>query len=456
MVIHLSARDIEALVKAVKFGEEIKPSQQAKREVFREYKILGTEKDQALTGIFYDLWKRMGIIDRIICEVTGINNVAILDPWLRAALRVAIKILVFQRHLNEPRNRDLRDMYINYFKTRIAKFLSDTTHPYVGVYFWDVVDKIANYKWRPRDMYEIWEYKYMVSSFIVKKMIELVGKKDAKLIFRKFNEPYPINIRVNVLKASVEEVLEELRKEGYRPERGRFVPTVIKFHGPYNFEKSRLFNEGKIIIQDEAAAMASMILDPKPGEVIVDMCAAPGGKTEHMGELMRNDGLIHAFDINEDRINRMKELLSRAGINIVKIYKEDARRACDILGEGIADRVLLDAPCTSSGTLMKNQELRWRITREGVEKACKLQYELLETAIRLTKKGGKILYTTCSLFKEENEDIVEKILNKYRDRIRLITLNGPFSQGFIPGTMRAWPHIHGTIGFFYALFERIG
>jgi 16S rRNA (cytosine967-C5)-methyltransferase len=452
----ISGRDIEALVKAVRLGEEVKPSQQAKRDVFREYGIAGTEKDRILTAIYYDIWRRVGIIDRIASELIGVKDVAIIDPWLRAGVRVAIEFLVFERFIRDSRYRDLREVLVKYLKSRVSRLLSSETHPYVGMYFWNIVDVIAQYRWRPRNMYEDWEYRYMVSKSIIEKIVDLIGFDEARKLLKEFNKVYPICIRVNILKASVDEVLKKLSSEGVEASIGSYVDTVIKFKGPYNFDKSQLFKEGKIVIQDEAAALASIILDPKPGEVIVDMCAAPGGKTEHIGELMRNQGTIFAFDIDEKRIKRMKELLKRTGITIVKIYREDARKAPNILGEEIADKVLLDAPCTSSGTLMKNQELRWRITEDEIREASILQYELLKTALKLVKPGGRILYTTCSIFKEENEVIVGRIVKEFKDRVKLVSLNKPFDQGFIEGTMRAWPHRHKTLGFFYALIEKVG
>jgi len=450
----ITARDIEALVKAVKLGEEVKPSQQAKRDVFDEYGITGTYKDRVLTAIFYDIWKRIGLIDKIASEIVGVHNVAILDPWLRAALRVAIELLIFERHIKSS-SKDAKPIIVKYLKGRIAGFLSNVTHPYVGMYFWEIVDKIEQYRLEPKTLIEKWEYRYLVAGHIIERLIKLLGKNETKQLLRHFNKIPPISVRVNILKASVDEVINELKKEGVEPVRGKYVDTVLKFKGPYNFDKSRLYREGKIIIQDEAAALASIILDPKPGEIVIDMCAAPGGKTEHMGELMKNTGTIYAFDIDERRIARMKELLKRAGITIVKVFKEDVRRAPKILGTEIADRVLLDAPCTSSGTIAKNHELRWRIQEKKIYEMAQLQYELLKTAVQLVKPGGRILYTTCSLFVEENEEVVKKILNEFEGYIRLVPLNGPFDPGFLPGTMRAWPHRHGTLGFFYALFEKV-
>lgn len=450
----ISARDVEALVKAVRLGEEVKPSQQARRDVFREYGVLGTERDRVLTAIYYDVWRRMGIIDRIASEITGVRDVAILDPWLRAGIRVAIELLVFERFIRDSRYGEFKDVIVRYLKSRVAKLLSSETHPYVGAYFWGIVDLIARYRWEPRSVYEDWEYRYMVSKTVIERIVGLLGFSEARMLLKEFNRVYPICVRVNTLKSSIDEVIQVLRSEGVEPTVGSYVNTVVRFRGPYNFDRSKLFREGRIVIQDEAAALASIILNPEPGQVVVDMCAAPGGKTEHIGELMKNQGTIYAFDIDGVRIRRMRELLSRTGITIARIYREDARRAPDILGEGVADRVLLDAPCSSSGTLMKNQELRWRITEESIREATALQYELLKTAVALAKPGGKILYTTCSVFREENEDVVEKILRELGEKVRLIPLNGPFDQGLTPGTMRAWPHKHKTLGFFYALLER--
>lgn len=452
-VVALTSRDIIALVKAVKLGEEIKPSQQAKRTVFEKEGIAGTYKDRILTAIFYDIWKRVGIIDRIATGVTGIKDVAILDPWLRAALRVAVELLVFERFIKD-KDTATKNVFIKYLKGPVAGFLSDITHPYVGMYFWDVVDRIAVYKYNPQDLILKWEYRYMVSEFIIRKLIELIGKQETKQFLQAINRIPPISVRVNTLKASVEEVITEFEKEGIRPTIGRYVPTVLKFRGPYNFDNSKLFKEGKIVPQDEASALASILLDPRPGETVVDLCAAPGGKTTHMAELMKNMGTIYAFDVDEVRIKRMRMLLNRMGITIVKIFEKDGREAPKILGEEVADRVLVDAPCTSTGTLAKNHELRWRVRNGRITDIQKLQIELLDTAIKLVKPGGKVLYTVCSVFKDEGEDVVRSILDKHKDAVMLVPLEKPFDSGFLKGTMRSWPHRHGVNGFFYALIEK--
>ena len=442
----LTWRDVIVLIESVKRAEEIKPSQQAKRDVFKKFGILGSRKDPPLTAIFYRIMLRQGILDNIITQVTGVSSPLLLDAYLRAALRVFIELEVFSRR---------RVRYDNPYKVKrkVSALLSKRAHPYAGMWFWDTTFKLRNYNLQPRSEEEKLMYRYLLPQWFIRKITDLLTHKEAEELFKALNTRPLISVRVNTLKAEVKEVVSELAREGKKVFISDIVPTILKFEGPYNFDKSRLFLEGKIIIQEEAAALASLILGPRPGEVVVDLCAAPGGKTTHIAELMKNKGKIYAFDTNKRRIERMKELIERTGVSIVEIFMRDAREAPRILGKEVADRVLVDAPCTSDGTIMKNPELRWRIIESEVGKFAQLQYELLKAAVKLVKPGGYILYTTCSLLREENEDVIEKLLHK-ENRTELIPLNGAYDEGFLPGTMRAWPHKHNTIGFFYALLRK--
>jgi 16S rRNA (cytosine967-C5)-methyltransferase len=437
-------KDVAALIEAVRRSESVKPVQQAKRDAFREFKVLGTRKDPPLTSLFYGIMLHLGVIDRVIEDLTGSKSPFLLDSRLRAALRVFIYLELYARN---------KIRYVNKYESikRTAAWLSSRVHPYAGMWFVDAVRGLKDYVVTPKTPDDELVFRYLVPAWYAKSLIDLIGADEADKVLRSFMERPKISIRVNMLKASVDDVVRKLQEEGKDPEVSAVVPTVIKFDGPYNFDKSELFRSGKIVIQEEPAALASIILDPKPGEVVVDLAAAPGGKTEHIAELMRNSGVIHAFDIDEARMRRLEELVKRAGITIVKTYLRDGREAPRVLGEEVADRVLVDAPCSSDGTLAKNPDLRWRLMRDDVPKLAQLQYELLKAAIKLVKPGGYILYTTCSLLREEDEDVVNKILEKEGRKVSLVPIKGPYSEGFIPGTMRVWPHKHKTIGFFYAL-----
>jgi 16S rRNA (cytosine967-C5)-methyltransferase len=448
VVVSLDWRDVAALVEAVRRAEAVKPSQQAKRDAFREYGILGTEKDPPLTAIFYGIMLRLGILDRAIERLTGVKSPLLLDSRLRAALRVFLYLELFARGRVRLANRAE-------VVKRVAAWLSSRGHPYMGMWFVDTVRNLPEDVATPRTADEELMHRYLLPPWYVKRIASLVGEGEAESLLKSFLVRPKISVRVNVLKASVGEVLRKLEAEGKRPEVSKVVPTVIKFDGPYNFDRSELFRSGKIVIQEEPAALASIVLNPRPGEVVVDLAAAPGGKTEHMGELMENRGVIHAFDIDPKRMKRLEELVRRAGISIVKTYLRDGREAPRILGEEVADRVLVDAPCTSDGTLAKNPDLRWRLFEEEVPKFAQLQYELIKSALKLVKPGGYVLYTTCTLLPEENEEVVKKILKKEEGKVTLVPLRGPYDEGFLPGTMRVWPHKHSTIGFFYALFQKV-
>jgi 16S rRNA (cytosine967-C5)-methyltransferase len=441
----LPPRGAPILVETLRAAEEVKPSQHAKREVFRRHGILGSSLDRLLTALFYDIMKRLGLIDRAAAEIVGVDSVLILDPWLRAALRAAVGLNLFYR-LDETTRKALR--------WGVAKLLSRETHPYVGMYYWRLYERVEAYRPRPRSREEALEWRFLLPAWLIRRMEELLGPAEAARLFEALNRRPRISLRVNTLKASVEEVVERLRQEGKSPEVSPRVPTVVRIEGPYDFERSPLFREGKVVVQEEAAAVASLVLAPGPGMYVVDLAAAPGGKTQHMAELMRNKGVIHAFDIDEARIRRMREMLRRTGVKIVRIHRRDAREAPRVLGRGRADRVMLDAPCTSTGTIAKNPELRWRVRPDGLEEITRLQRELMEAAAELLKPGGRMLYATCSLLPEENEDNVRWFLSRHRE-FRLIHLSGPYSPSpLLPGAMRAWPHRHNTIGFFYALLEK--
>ncbi len=431
----LGRKALRALAEALALAEKVKPSQVAKRRVFARYGILGTSKDRALTAIMYSIFRYQGLLDRII-EAAG-YSIESLEPRKLAALRVAAYALHYDRQGSTLRSE-------------AKALLEDMGLP-------DAWEKLSKARIEPRDPVERVCFRYLVPPILVKKISLVLQGKELEEFLQKINEPPLLGLRVNTLKATVEEVLEELRREGVEAWRSRYVPVVVKFRGPYNYSDSKIIREGRAVPQDDASAAAAPILDPKPGEVVVDLCAAPGGKTTHIAELMRLEGEVHAFDVNPDRIKRLRWLLRVTGTEkIVKVYEMDGRRAPEILGPCSADKVLVDPPCSSTGALAKHPEARWRLTEESLKELVSLQKQLLETAFILARPGGRILYTTCSVLLDECEQVIEWLLNRHQGEVKLVEIHGPFSPGVLKGTMRAWPHRHETTGFFYALLEKKG
>jgi len=442
-MLRITSNDIEALLEALVLWEKIKPGQVAKRIVFKRYKIIGTSKDRVFTAIIYSIARKQGIIDKII--KVNYRDPEEINEWLRAALRV----ITYEHHFG-LKDSNIKKTLIDLAPRILRKYVEDN----LIEEYKKALSKILNYKYVPSNEIEKLEYQHNMPSWLIEKIKNLLPSNDLLEFLNHVNRPPPISFRVNTLKASVEEIYKELKKQGYRPWISPYVPTVVKIHGPYDYDSSNLLREGKIIPQDDSSAMASLILNPNPSDVVVDMCAAPGGKTTHLAEIMKNKGKIIAIELYRDRIKWMKRLLKRMGVKNVELFEMDARKAPKVLGEEIADKVLLDPPCSSTGAIAKHPEARWRLNNKNLQRLVQLQRELLEAAVKLVKQGGRILYTTCSILPEECEEQVKFILNKYND-IRLIEIRGPFSPGLIKGTMRAWPHRHNTTGFFYALFEKV-
>ncbi len=443
----LNWRDVLVLIQVVKAAEEVKPSQQAKRDVFQRYGYLGSKKDPLLTSIFYRIMKRLGILDKVLMEATGVINVLLLDPYLRAALRVFTEIEVFSR-----KSVVLEDPY--QARRRVSSMLSRRSHPYVGMWFFDISWQLRKFRPQPKTKEEELELKYLLPAWYIRRIAELLGTQEALRYFESLNRKPKISIRVTY-RGRVKEVIEELKEAGVRDiEVSEVLPTVVRFNGPFNFDASPSFKAGKFVIQEESAAVAPHLLLPEPGDFVVDLAAAPGGKTQLMAELMKDEGVIHAYDVDSARVRRMEELLKRTGVKNVVIHVKDGRKAPSELGKEVADKVLVDAPCSSDGTLMKNPDLRWRLMEDEVPKFAQLQYELLKAAVKLVKQGGEILYSTCSMLKEEDENVITRLLSKEK-RVELVELKGPYEPGFLKGTMRAWPHLHPTIGFFYAKLRRV-
>ncbi|RLF04456.1 MAG: Fmu (Sun) domain-containing protein, partial [Thermoprotei archaeon] len=221
----MSPEDLEILIEAIRRAEQVKPSQAAKREVFTKRGILGSSRDRFLTAILYEILKRQGMIDRAIVDIVGVEKPLILDPWLRASMRVALGITLFFN----PTNKTMENL-----RKSVSKFLSRITHPFVSMYYWELYDKIAEYKFRPRDRGEELEFQYMLPRWFIDDMRRLLGDGEAEELFKALNERLPLSLRVNSLKASVQEVMDRLEKEGKKPYVSKVVPTIIKLNEPYD------------------------------------------------------------------------------------------------------------------------------------------------------------------------------------------------------------------------------
>ena len=276
------------------------------------------------------------------------------------------------------------------------------------------------------------------------------------------NESAALDLRVNTLKAKRPAVMQALRQAGVSVSESPYAPLGIRVQGKPSLAKLPAFVQGEIEIQDEGSQLLTLLVEPKRGEMVVDFCAGAGGKTLALGAAMRNSGRLYAFDTSAHRLDALKPRLARSGlsnVHPVAIAHERDDRIKRLAGK--IDRVLVDAPCSGLGTLRRSPDLKWRQTPDTVAQLAELQQRILTSAARLLKPGGRLVYATCSLLREENEAVAEAFSAAHPDFVQLnaadVLAHAQVQQASDvcqAGYLRLWPHQHGSDGFFAAVWER--
>ncbi|MBI4856887.1 MAG: 16S rRNA (cytosine(967)-C(5))-methyltransferase RsmB [Acetobacterium woodii] len=260
--------------------------------------------------------------------------------------------------------------------------------------------------------------RYSVPLWIVHKYYEVYGVEKAETIIPMLNEKPPFTIRCNTLKTSRDQLIQELKAFGVEALPGILSPNAIQLANlgvfENNIENTHLYREGHFMMQDQAAMLTVERLNPQPGQQVLDMCAAPGGKTTYISQLMNNEGQIIGRDVFANRLNLVKQSMQRLGCTNIELEDQNG---CVLLeaDEMRYDKILLDAPCTGLGVIRRKPEIKYHSTKEGRKELVKIQANLLENAVRYLKAGGELLYSTCTINKDENENQINKILNKYPD-----------------------------------------
>ena len=293
-------------------------------------------------------------------------------------------------------------------------------------------------------------------AWLVKLWFSQIGEAETELLAEASSLQPPLTLRTNTLMTDRDELLEKFAANGITAAPCRFSPVGIQVEGRHHIPGLPGFREGLFAVQDEASQMAGILLDPQPGERVLDCCAAPGGKATHLAQMMDNRGELLAMDNSGSKLPLIQESAQRLGISIIRT------RAADLLQSGAFpadafDRVLLDAPCSGLGVIRRNPEAKWRVTPEDVTRLAAVQKVMLKNAIWMLKPGGVLLYSTCSTTREENEDVVGDFLSRHPHCV-LENLNGLFPEYrelfTVDGMFRAWPHRYGMDGFFSARIRK--
>ena len=293
---------------------------------------------------------------------------------------------------------------------------------------------------------------YSFPDWMIKNWLKQFGEEETVKLCEAFNQKAKLSFRFNSLKISQKDLERalELKKIKYR--KGSFFENFYWIESKIDLEYLFLFQKGYIYPQDESAGFPVRLLSPQPGETILDMCTAPGGKLTYISELMKNSGKLIALDLNAERMEKVRENCKRLGVKNVSFQIGDAQ---DYSTEPV-DRILIDAPCSGLGVLGRNSDARWQKKKEDIKRLAQLQSAILLNAAKLVKKGGIIVYSTCTLTQEENEKVIESFLEQRNDfKIEMasdyVNARVVNKEGFV----RTYPHLHGLDGTFAARLKKV-
>ncbi|MCL5024161.1 MAG: 16S rRNA (cytosine(967)-C(5))-methyltransferase RsmB [Nitrospirae bacterium] len=280
--------------------------------------------------------------------------------------------------------------------------------------------------------------------WLVKRWIRRFGEEEALALAEANNEIPPLTLRVNTLRATRDEVIEQLLRKGIAAVATGSSPEGIRLEGPHAFREFPELRDS-VTVQDEAAQLIAHLLGPEPGERVWDACAAPGGKATHIAQLMEDRGEIIATDTDGKRLRLLKENVERLGVKAVRVVQSDAKEYSDT---SLFDRILLDAPCSSTGVIRRNPDVKYRHTSKDLGRFGLKQGLLLRAVARFLRPGGIFVYSVCSTEPEEGEDVIKEFLKDSPD-FYIIDTTVPFLKDFLKnGFFRTYPHKNRMDGFF--------
>ena len=292
--------------------------------------------------------------------------------------------------------------------------------------------------------------KYSFPSWMVEHWLSWLGPTETAMLCQALNETPKLNIRVNTVKTSVPELRDYLTEQGISSAPGKFAPDVLEVSPAGLVVKDQALARGMYYIQDESSALAAHALQVEAGQTVYDLCSAPGGKTTHLAQLMNNQGQIFAFDASGNRLALVEENARRLGITIIETTIRDATETWNLPP---GPRVLVDAPCSGLGTMNHRPDIRWNKTPQEIKELVNLQRKILSAASKAVAPGGLLLYSTCTLTKDENQDVAHWFLQEHTD------FSGASFPAWFPPGETEWmrtilPHHHGLDGFFLAVFRK--
>jgi len=434
--------------KALSAIEEGESEREALRILSKKLRITDWRIRGAIHSLLFEVLKRLNVIDLIITNALQKGSLDKLQPYLRNLLRVGVYFLKFTDKLPPKVTKTIVQKAKESFGEGISKFTNALLRKIEQINLSSLISNstdVANLS-----------LKYFHPVWFIEYLITLIGLPGTIDFLQKSLESDALYIRANFLKIDVATVIEILKKEKFVVEVDPNLPDVMRIlEWEYPILHSPLYKEGLIYIQDKASTLVSHVVDPQEEDCIFDLCAAPGGKSLHMGQLMQNTGMVFAIDRSHRRLLELSTKLAKYEIHnifVINAVGEDATRYLTKK----ADKILIDPPCSGTGTFMSRPYSKWKLQPKDLQLLTAIQWKILSSAVKLLKKSGEIIYSTCSITIEENEAMIKKFLERYPD-FSLVPVT-PFIG--VPGflglseTQRLFPHLHNTEGFFIAKLKR--
>lgn len=310
---------------------------------------------------------------------------------------------------------------------------------------------------KENDLLQYLSIKHSFPKWLASEWNELFGSDFTEELMMASNNRPEFCVRANLTKTTRDELIKTLKDEGISAEKGIYAEEAVILKNPSSITRLDAFKKGFFQVQDESSMLVGRVLDPQPGELVVDVCSAPGGKSTHLAEMMKNKGTVIARDIHAHKIRLIEDASARLGLDIIKTELFDALEFDDRIKEK-ADRVLADVPCSGLGIIRRKPDIKWSREAEERKEIIELQKRILRCAAGYVKPGGTLVYSTCTIGPWENEDIVDEFLGEnkdfeYDDLGRLLPerlKEDRTEKGYI----HLYPNLHGVDGFFISRLVR--
>ena len=402
-------------------------------------------RDAALCArIFYGVVQNTALLDYYINAFSTVKT-AKMEPLVLDILRLSVYQLVF-----------LSKIPVNAAVSEGVALTKKHANPRAAGFVNAVLRKLAsNREALPEpsdgDICQRLAVQYSHPLWLVRAFEERLGADGLEALLKADNGDVPVTLMVNILKSDTDSVIQALRGEGAEAERHPWLQDCVVLHGARGLARLAVFKEGLVYVQDAAAALAVVAAGLRPGMSVLDGCAAPGGKSFAAAIRMKNTGKILSCDLQEKKLVSIDSGAARLGLSIIKTRAMDAQTPDESLFDQ-ADAVLADVPCSGFGVIRKKPEIRYK-REDDIRELPALQLKIADNLSRCVKPGGLLLYSTCTLLRRENEDVIDMFLKEHGEftlePFELPGLAGSAESGFgASGFMTLWPHLHGTDGFF--------